>query len=166
MTARGCALLNYTYTHNDLTILGPTEPTYYAPNHLPDVLDIAILKSVPVGDQISAEYEGSTAHNPVLLDVGLRQRNVGIFTRRFTDWGRFRAEMQRNTAIPVIETTDDLEAAILSLETDIKYAMTQTTTETEIPRLAISRQTLPDGIKQLIRDRRRLKRLATRTRLP
>ncbi|KAJ8915501.1 hypothetical protein NQ315_012382 [Exocentrus adspersus] len=120
-TAGGRALLNYTNTHNDLTILGPTEPTYHALNHPPDVLDIALLKSVPLIAQISAEHEGSTAHNPVLLDVGRRQRNMGTFTRRFTDWGRFRAEMQRNTAIPVIETTEDLEAAILTLETDIRH---------------------------------------------
>ncbi|KAJ8915573.1 hypothetical protein NQ315_012458 [Exocentrus adspersus] len=165
-TAGGRALLNYTNTHNDLTILGPTEPTYHALNHPPDVLDIALLKSVPLIAQISAEHEGSTAHNPVLLDVGRRQRNMGTFTRRFTDWGRFRAEMQRNTAIPVIETTEDLEAAILTLETDIKHALTQTTTETVVPRLTNPRLTLPDDVKQLIRDRRRLKRLATRTRLP
>ncbi|KAJ8915585.1 hypothetical protein NQ315_012470 [Exocentrus adspersus] len=165
-TARGRALLNYTDAHNDLTILGPTEPTYYAPNHLPDVLDVAILKSIRLIAQISAQYEGSTVHNPVLLDVGRRQRDVGTFTRRFTDWGRFRAEMQKNTAIPVIETTDELEAAIPTLETDIKHALTQTTTETEVPRLTNPRRILPDDIKQLIRDRRRLKRLATRTRLP
>ncbi|KAJ8912601.1 hypothetical protein NQ315_000470 [Exocentrus adspersus] len=165
-TARGRALLRYTDTHDDLTILGPTEPTYYAPNSQPDVIDIAILKSIPLVAQICAEYEGSTAHNPVLLDMGRRQRNLGTFTRRFTDWGRFRAEMQRITAIPVIETTEDLEAAVLTLETDIKHALTLSTTETIVPRLTNPRGVLPDDVKQLIRDRRHQKRLATRTQQP
>jgi hypothetical protein len=74
--------------------------------------------------------------------------------------------MQGNTVLPVIETTHDLEAAILSLETDIKNALTQTTTETIVPRLTNPRGTLPDDIKDLIRDKRRAKRLATRTQPP
>lgn len=165
-TTKGRVLLNYLDAHDDITILGPTEPTFYGAAGLPDVLDITLLKSIPLTAQISAEHEGSTAHNPITLDLGRRQGNLGTFTRRFTDWGRFRAEMQRSTALPVIETTQDLEAAVLSLETDIKNALTLTTTETIVPRLTNPRGILPDDIKQLIRDRRRQKRLATRTRLP
>ncbi|KAJ8914705.1 hypothetical protein NQ315_017414 [Exocentrus adspersus] len=77
--------------------------------------------------------------------------------------GRFRAEMQRITAIPVNETTEDLEAAVLTLETDIKHALTLSTI---VPRLMNPRGVLPDDVKQLIRDKQHQKRLATRPQQP
>ncbi|XP_018574549.1 uncharacterized protein LOC108913479 [Anoplophora glabripennis] len=89
-TAKGRGLLNYHNAHDDITILGPTESTFYGPIGLSDVLDIAILKSISLIAQRSAEYDGSTAHNPITLDLGRRQGCEGTFTRRFTDWGPFR----------------------------------------------------------------------------
>ncbi|KAJ8912274.1 hypothetical protein NQ315_016772 [Exocentrus adspersus] len=44
--------------------------------------------------------------------------------------------MQGSTAIPRIETTDDLEAAVVCLETDIRTALERSTTETREVRQA------------------------------
>ncbi|KAJ8916315.1 hypothetical protein NQ315_005010, partial [Exocentrus adspersus] len=58
---------------------------------------------------ITSQHEGSSDHNPVLGDPAPQG---DIIDKRNTDWANFRAEMQRNTAVPRIETTDDLETAV------------------------------------------------------
>ncbi|KAJ8910389.1 hypothetical protein NQ315_003510 [Exocentrus adspersus] len=66
---------------------------------------------------------GSPDHNPVLLTMGNLAPQGDIIVKWNTDRASFRAEMQRSTAIPKIETTDDLEAAVVTLETDIRTAL-------------------------------------------
>ncbi|KAJ8909272.1 hypothetical protein NQ315_012546 [Exocentrus adspersus] len=49
--------------------------------------------------------------------------------KRNTDRANFRAEMQRSTAIPRIQTANDLEAAVVSLEKGIRTVLERSTTE-------------------------------------
>ncbi|KAJ8911603.1 hypothetical protein NQ315_015937 [Exocentrus adspersus] len=87
----------------------------------------------------------------------------GTVTKRRTNWAQFHAEMQRNTALPRIETVDELEAAVMTLETDIHTAEVRSTTET----VEIFRQDyvgeLPHATKLLIRERRSARRRSIRT---
>ncbi|KAJ8910109.1 hypothetical protein NQ315_013248 [Exocentrus adspersus] len=82
--------------------------------------------------------------------------------------------MQRSAAIPRIETTDDLEAAVVSLETDIRTALERSTTETREIKQAnyICHQQanyigeIPLEAQQLIRYRRAARQRALRSGAP
>ncbi|KAJ8914744.1 hypothetical protein NQ315_017455 [Exocentrus adspersus] len=96
-------------------------------------------------------------HNPLLPtddSHGGLQREVAHMAQQDKDRkGSCPAELRRHTQRPDNTRTD---------RTDVLRPKPPT----RLPRLTNPRQTLPDDVKQLIRDRRRLKRLATRTRLP
>ncbi|KAJ8917642.1 hypothetical protein NQ315_005089 [Exocentrus adspersus] len=146
----GAALRRFLENTVDVVAIGPVEPTFDGQGRFaPDVLDIALLKAIPAETDITSHHEGSSDHNP-----------------RNTDWANFRAEMQRSTAIPRIETTDDLEAAVVSLETDIRTALERSTTETREVRQANYIGEIPLEAQQLIRDRRAARRRALRSGAP
>ncbi|KAJ8915493.1 hypothetical protein NQ315_012374 [Exocentrus adspersus] len=135
-------LKRFLANNDDVHAVGPEEPTYDGQGRSrPDVLDIALLKAIPLQAQLEVVYEGSSDHSPILLIV----------------------EMQRNTALPRIETVDELEAAVMTLETDIHTAEARSTTET----VEIFRQDyvgeLPHATKLLIRERRSARRRSIRT---
>ncbi|KAJ8911514.1 hypothetical protein NQ315_012485 [Exocentrus adspersus] len=56
------------------------------------------------------QFDDEDEEHTALLGDPTPQRD--IIVKRNTDWANFRAEMQRSTAIPRIETTDDLETAV------------------------------------------------------
>ncbi|KAJ8912973.1 hypothetical protein NQ315_000029 [Exocentrus adspersus] len=165
----GAELRRFLANNNDVHAVGPEEPTYDGLGRTrPDVLDIALLKAIPLQVQLEVVYEGSSNHSPILLTVGeptppggtVTKRRTGwpvyygmipylgnhTFYEKFmvseirghpiingppcTNWAQFRAEMQRNTALPRIETVKELEAAVMTLETDIHTAEARSTTET------------------------------------
>ncbi|KAJ8915949.1 hypothetical protein NQ315_016625 [Exocentrus adspersus] len=160
----GAVLKRFLANNNDVHAVGPEEPTYDGQGRSrPDVLDIALLKAIPLQAQLEVVYEGSSDHSPILLTVGEPTPPGGTVTKRRTNWVQFRAEMQRNTALPRIETVDELEAAVMTLETDIHTAEARSTTET----VEIFRQDyvgeLPHATKLLIRERRSARRRSIRT---
>ncbi|KAJ8917722.1 hypothetical protein NQ315_005171 [Exocentrus adspersus] len=163
----GAALRRFLENTVDVVAIGPVEPTFDGQGRFaPDVLDIALLKAIPAETDITSHHEGSSDHNPVLLTMGDPTPQGDIIVKRNTDWANFRAEMQRSTAIPRIETTDDLEAAVVSLETDIRTALERSTTETREVRQANYIGEIPLEAQQLIRDRRAARRRALRSGAP
>ncbi|KAJ8914338.1 hypothetical protein NQ315_011326 [Exocentrus adspersus] len=163
----GAALRRFLENTVDVVAIGPEEPTFDGQGRFaPDVLDIALLKAIPAETDITSHHEGSSDHNPVLLTMGDPTPQGDIIVKRNTDWANFRAEMQRSTAIPRIETTDDLEAAVVSLETDIRTALERSTTETREVRQANYIGEIPLEAQQLIRDRRAARRRALRSGAP
>ncbi|KAJ8917680.1 hypothetical protein NQ315_005127 [Exocentrus adspersus] len=149
----GAALRRFLENTVDVVAIGPIEPTFDGQGRFaPDVLDIVLLKAIPVETDITSHHEGSSDHNSVLLTMGDPTPQGDILVKRNTDWANFRAEMQRRTAIPRIETTDDLEAAVVSLETDIRTALERSTTETREVRQANYIGEIPLEAQQLIRD--------------
>ncbi|KAJ8913997.1 hypothetical protein NQ315_012020 [Exocentrus adspersus] len=163
----GAALRRFLENTVDVVAIGPEEPTFDGQGRFaPDVLDIALLKAIPAETDITSHHEGSSDHNPVLLTMGDPTPQGDIIVKRNTDWANFRAEMQRSTAIPQIETTDDLEAAVVSLETDIRTALERSTTETREVRQANYIDEIPLEAQQLIRDRRAARRRALRSGAP
>ncbi|KAJ8910825.1 hypothetical protein NQ315_015560 [Exocentrus adspersus] len=160
----GAALRRFLEDTDNVEAIGPIEPTYDGQGRFaPDVLDIALLKAIPAATDITSLDEGSSDHNPVLLTMGAHAPEGDIIDKRNTDWAGFRAAMQRSTAIPRIETTDDLEAAVVSLGTDIRTALEQSTTETREVRRDNYIGDIPLQAQQLIRDRRAARRRAMRT---
>ncbi|KAJ8912970.1 hypothetical protein NQ315_000026 [Exocentrus adspersus] len=163
----GAALRRFLENTVDVVAIGPIEPTFDGQGRFaPDVLDIALLKAIPAETDITSHHEGSSDHNPVLLTMGDPTPQGDIIVKRNTDWANFRAEMQKRTAIPRIETTDDLEAAVVSLETDIRTALERSTIETREVRQANYIGEIPLEAQQLIRDRRVARRRALRSGAP
>ncbi|KAJ8910281.1 hypothetical protein NQ315_016098 [Exocentrus adspersus] len=163
----GAALRRFLENTVDVVAIGPIEPTFDGQGRFaPDVLDIALLKAIPAETDITSHHEGSSDHNPVLLTMGDPTPQGDIIVKRNTDWANFRAEMQRRTAIPRIKTIDDLEAAVVSLETDIRTALERSTTETREVRQSNYIREIPLEAQQLIRDRRAARRRALRSGAP
>ncbi|KAJ8911239.1 hypothetical protein NQ315_012226 [Exocentrus adspersus] len=160
----GAVLKRYLEGRADTIATGPEEPTFDGRGiSRPDVLDIALLKEIPIVTTIESLHEGSSDHIPIMLTLHDDQpRTYGIVTKR-VNWGEFREEIQRNTALPRIETAAELEAAVVSLETDIKTALERSTTETvERHRRNFVGELTPET-KRLIRQRRAARRRALRT---
>ncbi|KAJ8911881.1 hypothetical protein NQ315_012295 [Exocentrus adspersus] len=160
----GAELRRFLANNNDVHAVGPEEPTYDGLGRTrPDVLDIALLKAIPLQVQLEVVYEGSSNHSPILLTAGEPTPPGGTVTKRRTNWVQFRAEMQRNTALPRIETVDELEAAVMTLETDIHTAEARSTTETVERFRQDYVGELPHATKLLIRERRSARRRSIRT---
>ncbi|KAJ8914898.1 hypothetical protein NQ315_016052 [Exocentrus adspersus] len=163
----GAALRRFLENTDNVEAIGPIEHTYDGKGRFaPDVLDIALLKAIPAATDITSLDEGTSDHNPVLLTMGALAPEGDIIVKRNTDWAGFKAAMQRSTAISRIETTDDLEAAVVSLETDIRTALKRSTTETREVRRVNYIGDIPLQAQQLIRDRRAARRRAMRTGAP
>ncbi|KAJ8917046.1 hypothetical protein NQ315_012965 [Exocentrus adspersus] len=144
----GAALRRFLENTADVVAIGLIEPITFdgQERFAPDVLDIALLKAIPAETNITSHHEGSSDHNPVLLTKG--------------------DPMQRGAAIPRIETADDLEAAVVSLETDIRTALERSTTEAREVRQINYIVEIPLEAQQLIRDRRAARRRALRSGAP
>ncbi|XP_018576915.1 uncharacterized protein LOC108915379 [Anoplophora glabripennis] len=119
------------------------------------------------GADLATHYEGATNHAPILVTLGDEHRGEDTVAKRRTDWGLFRAKMQRICPpTPVVRDVADLETALASLETDIHTALEASTTETTERRIANYAGELPIMLQDLIRKRRAVKRRATRTAHP
>ncbi|KAJ8967936.1 hypothetical protein NQ317_000815 [Molorchus minor] len=85
-------------------------------------------------------------------------------TRKITDWGAFRAHLQTHIHdITLIHNTEELDFAVLNLETDIKTSLVHSTTERQSPQEKCLGQ-ISEEAMDLIRARRAAKRRAWRTR--
>lgn len=169
VNTRGRVMLRFLGRHaGDVLALGPEEPTFDDGRRRSDVLDIALLREMTFNFDILAQAEGSSDHNPIFLNLGDQgDAEEDTFIKKRTDWEQFRAALQRNIAhIPRIEDEEDVEAAITSLENHIQAALRESTMETETRRVAAPMGELPEDTRQLIRDRRRLKKRVQRLRLP
>ncbi|KAJ8916930.1 hypothetical protein NQ315_013402 [Exocentrus adspersus] len=123
----GAALRRFLENTVDVVAIGSIEPTFDGQGRFaPELLDIALLKAIPAETDITSQHEGSADHNSVL-----------------------------STAIPRIETTDDLEAEVVSLETDIRTALERSTTETREVKQLYRRDTLGGTAAHLRRAGRR-----------
>ncbi|XP_018576323.1 uncharacterized protein LOC108914892, partial [Anoplophora glabripennis] len=166
-TTRGRVLLQFLQNHEDVAAYGPDGPTYYGAVGRPDVLDITLLRAISMAADLAMHYEGATSHATILLTLGNEGRGEDTVAKRRTDWGVFRAEMQRICApIPVIRDAADLEAVLANLEMDIHTALEASTMEKTERRIANYAGVLPLMLQDLIRERRAAKRRARRTAHP
>lgn len=166
---RGRELLRHLETRPQVLAIGPREPTYHNGIHRPDVLDIALIQDLNGAVDIQTVIEGASDHNPILLTLGDggNDADTATFIRRRTDWERFRMNLQTDIGpIPMIEDEEDLEAAIVTLETDIRTALQRSTEETTVRRAADPTGEISAETQQLIRDRRHARKRAQRTGRP
>ncbi|KAJ8963909.1 hypothetical protein NQ317_006924 [Molorchus minor] len=109
------------------------------PTHRPARTDPAICQQHlgRAGHRIGSianHREGSSDHDPILLTVWGTHTDNTIHTRKITDWGAFRAHLQTHLHdITLIHNTEELDLAVLNLETDIKTSLVHTHTTQGCP---------------------------------
>ncbi|KAJ8967934.1 hypothetical protein NQ317_000813 [Molorchus minor] len=167
LNARGRELEGFLDAHPEIRPIGPPEPTQQSANKISDVLDIALAGNIPYDLSIANHREGSSDHDPILLTVWDTHTNITTHTRKITDWGAFRAHLQTHIHdITLIHNTEELDLAVLNLETDIKTSLVHSTTERQEPRREKCLGQISEEAMDLIRARRAAKRRAWRTRDP
>jgi hypothetical protein len=122
------------------------------------VLDIAsIIKDIRLTTAIEALHELSY-HLPVILELGDEKDTPKTITRFFTNWDKY-AEFLETTLPPcpsLPSTPALLDDAVALFESALNMARTTATTTREVRILPIR---LPDELKALICQRRRLIRV-------
>lgn len=141
----------------ELTVDGPDEPTHHTPNARPDVLDIVVMKNVTMTHQLNVLSELSSDHNPVLLQIGDPTHNQDEPRHIQTiSWPAFKVHIAQNLDdIQPINTTVELEAAVTCLTDRITHSIRYATNTT---RIQDSRSHMPREIRELIRNKNRLRR--------
>ncbi|KAJ8909656.1 hypothetical protein NQ315_017593 [Exocentrus adspersus] len=95
----GAVLKRFLANNDDVHAVGPEEPTYDGQGRSrPDVLDIALLKAIPLQAQLEVVYEGSSDHSPILLTVGEPTPPGGTVTKRRTNWAVSRRNAKKHRA--------------------------------------------------------------------
>lgn len=159
----------YKYSHeNDCTIMYPNEATHYPTNSMtPTTIDIAVNKNVHDISQLVVKNDLNSDHRPVLLQIGDNTIEVSekrIYNYRDTDWKVFREELDKAIEINNrIFTKPELEAAVENLTSRINSTMGKIIKKDKIRAI---KDSLPDDIVQLIKERNRIRRIWQRTRLP
>ncbi|KAJ8980948.1 hypothetical protein NQ317_001211 [Molorchus minor] len=167
LNARGRELEGFLDTHPEIQPICPPEPTQQSANNIWDVLDIALAGNIPYDLSIANHREGSSDHDPILLTVWGTHTDNTIHTRKITDWGAFRAHLQTQIHdITLIHNTEELDLAVLNLETDIKTSLVHSTVERQEPRREKCLGQISEEAMDLIRARRAAKKRAWGTRDP
>lgn len=151
------------YSQHNYDIIAPDEPTFFSPNHRPDILDIAILQNIRLHYEIETIQDLSSDHFPVLLVLNsLVPLLTTPKTNTKTDWPSFKKYLTDNgSKIPIIHNKEDLKAATNMLQNDIHTALEANTTNSPSNNNHI--YDIPQTTKELIRQKRRAREKAQRT---
>lgn len=81
-------------------VIGPEEPTYLpSARGLPQVLDIVIMKNITQDFALRTLNQGTSDHNPILLEIGTGNENKYPIRKNKTDWNKFRNQVKNNITI-------------------------------------------------------------------
>jgi len=164
----GRILNNYLDNRQDTTVAAPTSPTHYPdnPNHRPDILDIALLKTGHLNFHLENFPEAlSSDHSPIILN--LRNRASQLSPPKplhITDWNKFEEQInEASLQPPNTSSPRNIDREINSLTDVISTTLAACTTK-----LNSNNQTssLPTYILREIAWKRRLRSLWQRSRDP
>lgn len=97
----------------------------------------------------------SSDHNPVILDLEDTATAHPAQQQKRTDWNLFTERLERTEGpLLVIETSDELDEAVLNLTASIQEAIRAATK----PQPARAKQTLPQEVRELLHNRNRARR--------
>lgn len=162
--AQGRILSNH-INRNLITVHAPNEPTHFSSHHTSDTLDMAFTKNFHYNVQTSVISDLSSDHSPVSFTIGHTHEDNKIKHTTRTNWKKFQEVLAQNiTQTPDIHDKRSLNFTTITLSQDIRNALEEakyTTTHTQN-----NPYSLPPDIRQLIRERNRLKRRAKNTQNP
>ncbi|GJQ80516.1 hypothetical protein Trydic_g12407 [Trypoxylus dichotomus] len=146
----------------NLVVDATPEPTIYPHNGQPDVLDIVVMRNVTQFHQLTVLNELSSDHNPVILQLGQSvPEDEDTPTRHTVSWPAFTNHLTNNMGpIMPIEDVGQLEASVQAVTERVLESI-QYATNT-IP-IRDHRAFIPREIRDLIREKNRLRRQWQRT---
>ena len=162
-TTRGRIVFNLCATLN-FDVVAPMSPTHFPhdPNHLPDILDVALLKNVNLRLQsIEALHELSSDHRPVIMELASRSGPSDPSqpppTQVITDWRKVSESLKSTTSphldsIPDhIASVADTTAAIDSFTVHVQSVLNECSRE--VPAMSDHRWKLPDDVRALMTEK-------------
>ncbi|CAH2091128.1 unnamed protein product [Euphydryas editha] len=149
---------------NNLTVIAPTEPTNWPTdsNRLPDVLDFFIVKGLSrLPHHIETCLDSNTSHVPVVLTLGTAVLNMKNSTKLYnkrTDWNSFRELIHERLDMTVgLKSKSDIDIAVRKLTSVVQESCWMSTPENNDRRP--QSKTYSDSIRQMILEKRRLRRV-------
>ncbi|XP_063932370.1 uncharacterized protein LOC135144295 [Zophobas morio] len=143
------------YTAHGLCKLGPQRLTHSATTGTMDVLNITLLEDVRLTMGIEVLHVLSSDHLPIILEMGDEKNTLKLISLPFTNWDGYTEILE--TAIPLCPSVPPtpalLDDAVALFESALAIARTTDTTTCEV---TYRPNRLPDKIKSLICQRRRL----------
>jgi hypothetical protein len=147
------------------------KPTYWPtdPMKIPDLLDFFVTKGVSNGYLEVEDIDDLTSdHSPVIMTLSteiIKKKQKPTLVSKSTDWKLFRERIDDLVKLKVrLKTTQDIDEQAERFVEIIKEAAKQATPITsEKPIHSVS---YPLEVRQLVRERRKLRRKWHQTRLP
>lgn len=146
-------------------------PTYWPTdrNKMPDVIDFFITKGInPNCIETEGVIDLSSDHTPVFLKLNatvITKKRRQNLTNKYTDWSTFRNNLDNLIDLHIrLDNINELEHHTQQFINNIRLAAR---TATPVPRDKPERQfNYPEEIRDLIKERRKIRRLWHRTRNP
>ena len=144
----------------ELIVLGPTSPTHFSTYGSFDVLDISILKNVCCPSSIESLCELSSDHNPVLLELKCTPECNETLVK-FTNWVAFQEQLDKS--ISCSSMFSSIDTMVSHLETVVISSLEKATNTTKRKKFEL---VIPVALQELIRERRRQRRISMTTLCP
>jgi hypothetical protein len=168
-TVRGNVLYD-TVTSKRLFYYAPTEPTYF-PNdlrRLPDILDFYISSKFLPYSSVESVSDLSSDHNPVVLVISeqpLLSSPKPSLTAGFVNWINFGNRLSNLTDLNVrLSSAGEIEQAVETFTKQIQEVAWECSDGNQAPNRRM--KNVPAYIRQLIVEKRRLRRMWQRNRYP
>ncbi|KAJ4446334.1 hypothetical protein ANN_13029 [Periplaneta americana] len=155
---------------NSINIDAPLEPTFYRPNILPDILDIALHKYIQNTSNMRVLHELDSDHCPVLISFDdnpmLRPPPNGLMEGTI-NWNNFQLNLD-DVLQPTnnLKTITDAVAAVRTFTDAITSSIRAATVLTIRVHRKSYHETLPSKIKRLIKEKHQTRRLWQKNREP
>lgn len=156
---------------NHLTAIATSEPTHWPsdPARLPDVIDFFIMRGLSrLFYNIDCCLDGSSNHVPAILTISTNILNLESRQRLYnnhTNWDLFRTLVEESLQLKTrLKTRDEIDDAVLDFTRTVQescWASTEKTNHSN-PR----HNHVPQGIRAMILEKRRLRRVWHTSRHP
>ena len=168
-TSKGKELFNATKEYKS-EILATGKPTYWPTdiNKIPDLIDFFIIKNVSVNYlHIEEGWDLSSDHSPILLTLSesiIHRQNSPHLVNRQTDWESFKTSLEKNLKLSVLlKNRQQLDEEVELFTKNIQQAAWTSTPEIK---RRISGNNYPKEIRELISEKRKLRKTWQQTRSP
>ena len=145
-------------------IRAPAVPTRIDPaGRASEILDVVLVRAVDVEDgEPKVLDELSSDHNPILFHIKNGPPSRAKFTKKLTNWPKFQEKFLEQLPSEFnIETPEDLDLTVQSLTDTYDRSLQESTSTVQIP--LTHYHVIPNHIRAVIRERRRAKRVYSRT---
>lgn len=168
-TTKGKELLEAVNEHR-CEVISTGKPTYWPTdtNKIPDLIDFYIVRNISSNFlHVEEGWDMDSDHSPVLLTMSeniIKKENNPVLVNRFTDWDNFKTSLEAkiNLLVP-LENTQQLEKEAEQFVQNVQQAAWENTPAIQ---RRIKGNNYPKEIKELIMEKRKLRKRWQQTRAP